>query len=83
MVRLKFALGPKSLTGWMGHSGATNTGNVPSKERDAGLLQRIIALFRLAQSLVDHFNCFFEKREFGHGIWNLPTPKRIETFVEA
>lgn len=67
----------------MTDNSAQDTGNVTTEEADTGLLQRVVALLRLAQELVDLLDGLLETGELGHRVGNLSTPERVQTLVQT
>ena len=62
---------------------AEDTGDVTTREGDAGLGALGVVLFRAWERGVDHFDDGLEGSELHHGVGDLTAPERIDTFVEA
>ena len=61
----------------------SNTGHITTNEADTGLLDGIELFFRLAEEFIDRFDRLLKCSKFTHGIGDLSSPERIETFVET
>lgn len=61
---------------------AANTGDVAAEERHAGLLQRVVGLFGLAELRVDLRDGALEGRELDHGVGDLAGPERVQALVQ-
>ena len=67
----------------MTDDGTSDPGNVSSQETDPRLLAAAVRRLGLAEVAVDPIHGRFKGRKFDHGVGNLPSPERVQTFVES
>ena len=69
--------------GRMTDNGAADTGNVSTQEADSGLLKRGKGLLGLPELLIDELDGLLERSEFDHRVRDLPSPERLQSFVQT
>ena len=68
----------------MGNEGAENTGNVTRHESDHKLFTLAVRGLWCGEDLrVELSNNLLESDELDNGVWNLSSPKWLETLVES
>jgi hypothetical protein len=67
----------------MGYNRSTDTSNITTEERNSGLLESSVLIFRFAQLSVDCFDSLLECGKFHHGVRDLAAPKWVQAFVKT